>query len=519
MVTDISSMLKDLKQDVLYTPKREAIISEAVRNFNRRGTEAERESRRYKNPKTFLRGKKSYLDKRIREARKEISNTPGSRRQVEQLEELVSQRKILDHLRIENGRVVFKRLEIPERVHNYRRLLQGLYRETLTTDPEGDFNYVSRAIVTFVRDPLRAASAIRNSADFEIILLDRNFELPEPFSQRFIKDPEKTYRRAFNIYLEKIIEDELLKQPGVTLRKLRRKNDIWREEMKWLKKDPKMRERAEDVVSDLLQLHYAYLVPYFRSRNEMAEAGKPEDIMLERLSRLRKDKLYFGLVYTGLDRHQRVFLTTNNSQGLLMLMFSDLVERLQNEGHKVRQSDIIRISQEYAHGSEGEVLSRSGIRQRYDPYISHVIDYDPRRPIPKDLLRRWTDLSGACHCLDAKYVGMLHESREYDFTYFCAHTIAVYLKHAQERLEEGRRVISPVVLPTVKQAYYENKLGRQVLVLKKEGGGVKERLNRGERELLNMRNIQELGPRNTLTADFEEAYQAMRSVYGHKFNL
>ena len=467
MTSDISDKIEQAKRELLGPSNaedtRRSAIEHAIARYTARAEEAIAiaNSSRYRNKQKFLDDSKKFLDQEISATKKTLN--PNQVQGYRRLEDLISQRKILDHLKVEGTELTYEKLEIPKNVSNYRKLLQQLYKSTRTMVDKSDFRTCNKSMVTFITNPQDAATAIRNAADFELVLLDSSFELPTPFSQRYLKRPRKTKSVA-------------------------KKHQV-------------------------MQTEPAFLVPYRKTKAVFEQRlATPERVYSSQARKLRKDKNYIGIAHTGFDGRKRLQLQSNNAIGLRIFLFSEYAKKAENEGENVKPSQKLRVSKHYAHSAEGEVLSRSGIRQRYDPVVRNMADTSSDSD-DSSAYSRWVDTSGDCHCKDQKYIALLHQSRAFDPVYTCPHVAALQTQYMHEEQEEGNQVLNALVFPTAEQAFYERKVNNQTMILNKDKGNVKSQLNRGEREFLLMRNLVERGYEHAATTDFAKAKTAMKQLY------
>ena len=500
-----------VRERLLSLPERQDVVLGAIDSYNRRLAKIkERFSEKPGDERKRMQNWSDTLEKRIVDETGKLAAAPANLALKEKLESDRSGKIFLDGIirQVDAGATVESATEPihqPSRVSNYKKAMDALR---------------NKGIIIDVTDRQDVGVSIRNAADYQIVLLGRKFEMPAPFSQTLIKDPVVSHTDAVRRYVEHLVEQEIKSVYDVDFDTLKanRGNPRFEKIRKhaWaLLKDPKMLEKAEGVLVDLMEFRPFYLVPYGKTRQQFEEKMlTPERVFTDAFAGIDKTVNYLTLVFRGFDRvHQKTMLTTNNSVGLRMHIYSEFLRNLAGHGVDVKRTDITSISKAYAHGAEGEVMSRSGVRTRYDPYVKNMADF--AREIPPEEYSLWVDFQGACHCKDSKYIGLMHDKKRYSFNYFCMHVVALACAYIDRALREGKDVLSPLVFPLEGQIGFEQRVADKVLLVRKEDGDIKT-ANRGEREWLNMVNVSEQGYVDTYTTDFSAAKEAMRKMYGKK---
>jgi hypothetical protein len=497
-----------IRERLLSVPERRDIVLGAIGRYNERLAKIKKRfSQKPGDERKRLQAWSGDLEKRIVEGTEKLAVAPANMVVKENLERDRSGKIFLDSIirQVDAGasiEQVTAPIHQPSRVSNYKKAMDALR---------------NKGVVVDVSERSHVGVSIRNAADYQIVLLGRQFNIPAPFSQTLIKDPAIGVEAAVRQYVEFLVEQEMKSIYDVDFDTLRanRRNPRFekiRKHARALLESPEISGKAGSVLDDLMKFATLHIVPYRKTRQEFEEKMLiPERVYAAAFSAMDKAVNYLTLVFRGFDVfHQKTMLTTNNSMGLRMHIYSELLRNLAEHGVDVKRTDMTSISRAYAHGAEGEVMSRSGSRTRYDPFIRNIAEFEG--VAPPDVYSRWVDFEGACHCKDSKYIGMLHQKRRHSFDYYCMHVVALACAYMERAIKGGNQVFNPLILPLEGQIDFEQRVAGKVLIVRKEDGDVKT-ANRGEREWLNMVNASEQGYENTYTTDFSAAKKAMRAMY------
>jgi hypothetical protein len=503
-MTDINP--DKVRDKLLAQPEKQDVVLGAIHKYNARLAVMRDRLKRYAgNELQTIQKGISELEMRVADTSRIVDHAPSNLAARKKLDEQRSNKAVLECIVAQTDRGVpvvdaLAALPEPSRVSSYKKAMDYLRQ---------------RGIVIDVTDRADVAKTVRDAADFQVPLLHRQFELPAPFSQKLLKDPMMGKEEAFRVYINYLVDEEIKKVYDVDLDTIYHdRNDSRhakaRRHARDLFRSPEFRHRAYDVASDLMQFQPVYLLESKKTKEEFEEAKRtPEATFRHAFSQLRPDVNYLTMIFRGFDVfHQKTFLTTNNSVGMRMHLYSSFLEDLLAHGQDVRVSDVTSISKLYAHGAEGETMSRSGARTKYDPLVNYISDF--RRPLPPKAYSLWADISGLCHCKDLKYIGRLHQRKEYDFVYFCMHVVALACTYMDRAVHQGDTVLSPFLFPLDEQLDFEQRTSRSLFV-RKDGGDIKV-ANRGEREWLNMANASERGYARTYTTDFAVARDCMKKM-------
>ena len=497
-----------VREKLLGTPQRQDVVLGAIDRYNGRLAQIKERLGNYEgNEVQQLKKGITDLESKITANSVILGNVPTNIEVRQKLNNQRSNKKILENilLSLENGESVsdaLSPLPRPSRVHDYSKAMEFLRK---------------KGVVVNVSKREEVGVKIRDAADYQIVLLDRAFEVPAPLSQTLVKNPKVTKEKVREDYLRYRVEEAIKAEFGVDLEVIYRdvrdvKYAKARKAAAKLRNSDHLNKIADDVASDMMSFEPVYLLQRDKTKEEFVKGRfTPEDAYKQAFEKLSKSKNYLSITFRGFDvHHPKKMLTVNNSVGMRIHMYSRFLEYLQKHGVGVATCDMTGISKAYAHGSEGEVMSRSGTRISYDPWINHVSDF--RKPLKEEAYTLWADIDGACHCEDSKYVGRLHSKMSYNFTYFCAHTVALFCAYAERAQDENRTVLSPFIFPLDDQVEFEKKVANQVLIARKEDGAVKA-ANRAEHEWLNLLNATEIGYGRAYTTRFKSGKAAMYRIY------
>ncbi len=485
--------LDEVRGKLLDRPQRQDIILNAVHAYNERAVKAADWLKKAPGKETLrVKAGLRNLDNRISALEQELEDDPSDVDSRQQLDDKRSGRKFLDLIlgRLEGGmgpEQALEQLPEPERVSNYGKAI------TLLRD---------KGVIRDVSDKSAIARDIRSVVDYEVILMDRRFGIPAPFTYRLIKTPKMHPRVAVDIYLDHLVDQELRKagrDPGKMPKK--KKNAIRRS----------LREKAKDVVTDMMVFEPVYLVPVSKRVPDFEEKRvSPDDRFGTAFSRMSADRNYLTIAWTSFDQRRVMMLTDNNSRGLRMHIYSALLRGLEDYGIDVPLSEMTRVSESYAHGIEGHVMSRSGERPQYDPWLRSIPSF--RYRLPREAFSMWVNLAGSCNCPDWKYVSQLHRRGvKHGWTYPCKHMASLAGAHLARVAKGDGKVLSQFLFPREGQVDFEQKVAGHVLFTEIDGSDY-HAARRLEREWLNMENVRELGYSDTYTTDFSAAEKAMRSM-------
>ncbi|MBU2560775.1 MAG: hypothetical protein KKD17_00620 [Nanoarchaeota archaeon] len=496
-----------LRERLLEYPSRQDVVLGAISTYNKHMARVRDwlQKKPGQELQVIRRGSRT-LEQHIEENRNNLDSAPANLAAREVLEAKRSGKLFLDNIlgQMEQGiplGTVTEAIPEPSKVSDYGKLI-GMLRQ--------------KGVVVDVDDRKAVGRAIREAADYQVVLLDRQFEIPAPFSQNLLKNPRMENGNAFKMYLWHLVEAEIKKVYGVDLDTVfadrrDKAHARARGHARSLARSNKFRSAADNIVADLMAFEPAYLLPFEKTREGFEDAkSTPEEFFARMAARISPEKNYLTITWRGFDvHHPKIMLTTNNSAGMRIHVYSQFLQGLAAHGYEVDKADMTSISKLYAHGAEGHVLSRSGSRNWYDPVISHVADHS--RPVPRQLYSEWVDLDGNCHCLDSRYMGRLHMKSRYDFAYFCMHLVALSCAYREQAMKGNKSVLSPFIFPLDDQLWFERQVAGHVLVSRKEDGAVKT-ANRGEREWLNMVNLSETGYERNYTVDIAAAKEAMHRM-------
>jgi hypothetical protein len=501
----------ELKERLLGCKRRQEIVLDAIRSYNHglatvRDWLAKNPGQEHSKVKRAVQA----LDRRIEVLQQQLENMPSNTVVRRDLSKKRSGKLLLENLllRLNGGasvESVLAPLPDPGRVRNYDHAFSFLQQNGL---------------LVRVDDRSDLCRAIRDAADYQVVLLGRKFEIPAPFSQKLIKFPRISNDAAFRMALGELVESRIKEKYGrkvsldvIYFDRKDSRYEAARRDAARLFKSADLRRSAEGIVSDLVEVEPVYLLPRDKRKDQfMRERRIPEAEYARAFAGLSSGKDYFTITFRGFDiHHPKVILTTNNSVGMRMHLYSESLDALVKAGFELDVSDITEIDKPLAHGCDGKVMSVSGVEKNYKTVITHVSDF--RQPVPPEAYALWVDAFGYCRCDDQTFVGKLHSSTAYDFSYFCKHVVELYCAYASNARKQGLSVLSPLPFPLDEQIEFERRVARQVLVVRKEDGKVKEKLNRGEREWLNLANAVERGFARTYTTDFSAAKAAMKRMY------
>jgi len=371
-----------------------------------------------------------------------------------------------------------------------------------------------------------AVNILSGVADFQMVILPRDLELPHPLAQRLFKDPAMKKKSPEEYYLDYLVECAFGERYRITLDMVRSNPKRYSRAFayaKSLKQDVLLRAVAKDVASDLKLFEPAHLL---KSRKRRAAFEKykatPEAVFRAAFDRLSDDVDYLTFQFTGFDGNQAKIQTLlNNSRGLRIFLYSQALKQLENEGQKIRKTDIVRLPKKPSdHGTVARVMSLSEPGFSHPVYVHHVADFDTGfdGKLPDAAYSAWPDISGSDPSLGATYSGVLHSVRAYDSFFMGMHFVAAYAAYVQRAISNGKSVLCPVMWPRHDQVVFEQDVFNHVFVeqkIRNARGNLKIKdANRTETDMLLAANAKRLGYDWAVTTDFAEGKYIMKSMFG-----
>ncbi|MBN1544311.1 hypothetical protein JW898_02500 [Candidatus Woesearchaeota archaeon] len=483
-------------------PERQDIVLNAIRRYNERLDKVVGRLRLYEgNERGTIGNGISRLEAEIKQEVHDLGVNPANLAARQALKNRRSTKRLLENIlrNVDAGIPLEQALApLPElgKVSNYQNLIQRLRDAGVVVDVNGRKD---------------AAGAIRNAADYQVVLLDSRFELPAPFSQRLIKDVKPSREESVDAFIRYNVSKEIEKRFGLKLDRLLKSGEKKyagaRRKAVRMMQDRNLQSLAERIVDSLPSFERVYLIPRSKTRVEFEENRlTPEQFYKRAFDALSDCKDYFTITFRGFDvHHPKVLLTTNDSMGMRIHLYSAFLGYLESHGFDVKKREVTGLRDSRAHAATGAVMSKSGSRTNHDPWVSGIPSY---RSMPAKAYSMWPDLDCHCGCDDSRYMAVMHRRSQYKASYADMHVVALACDYMKHELDEGSRVLNPFVFPLHDQIDFEQKVQGQVLVLRKEDGDVKT-ANRGEREWLNMMNISDVGYDRAYTTDFRRARKAM----------
>ncbi|MBW2971399.1 hypothetical protein KY359_00030 [Candidatus Woesearchaeota archaeon] len=492
----------EVRQRLLERPGVKEIVLNAVKRYNERLDKVVSRLRLYNgNERGTIEQGISKLEAEIQKEERDLGVNPANLAARHDLDSQRSMKSFLENIlaHVDAGiplEQALAPLPVQSRVGSYQKTIQKL-REA--------------GVVVDVDDRAKAAEAVRNAADYQVVLLGSMFELPRPFSQRFIKDTDPERGESIDAFVYHRVGREVKKRFNLRLDWLldsreARHQSARRQALRMLK-DKELRNLAEIIVNTLPSFERVYLMPRNKTRAEF-EADKltPEQFYKAAFDGLSPDKDYFTVAFRGFDiHHPKILLTTNNSVGMRMHLYSSFLRHLERHGFKVKKRDITYLRDSRANAATGAVLSKSGMRTNYEPWVSGIPAF---RSFPARAYSMWPDLDCGCGCDDGRYMAVLHERTKYKASYADIHVVALACAYMKQETDDKKKVLSPFAFPLHGQLDFEQRVRERVLIVEKEDWGLKT-ANRGEAEWLNMLNVADLGYDTTYTTDFRHARRAM----------
>ncbi len=484
--------IDNVKSTLLDRPQRQEIVIGAIQKYNARAEKTKAWLAKYPGKESqrlnaSIRG----LEKQVEQLSLMLGNDRTDSGTRAELTEKSSGKKFLEQTlaRIEKGvsaNEAVESLPEPGKISNYQKAVDFLR---------------GKGVIVDVSDKLEVTRTIRGAADYEVVLLDKIFGVPAPFSYRLIKTPRLSMKAKVNIFLETLVDSALKRQGYNPARVDQSMRGSLRSELY---------DSAKKAVDGMMRFTSVQLLKDDK-RVKVFHTNKysPEQVYGTVFDKLDKRQNHLGITWTGFDRQRLMILTSNNSTGLRTHLYSALLRGLESYGIEIPKAEMTRISKRYAHGAEGEVLSKSGDRPQYDPWVRSIPAFND--VLPPEAFAMWVDFSGACNCKDWKYVAQMHKQQvKHGWTYACKHVaslVCAYLSEAQKDCD----VLSPLLFPLDDQVDFEQRVANQVLFTEIDGADFNA-ARRLEREWLNIENAKALGYSDTYTTDIRQAERAIKDI-------
>ncbi|MEK6867808.1 MAG: hypothetical protein AABX98_03205 [Nanoarchaeota archaeon] len=419
--------------------------------------------------------------------------------------------KLLAPLRkkIEHGMSLEKALAeilVPDKVPDYRKYMLALQE---------------RGVVVSPQPGQTTTTALRDLAPYQILLLEREHNIPAPLSQTLIKEPGISRQEAVQQIVEyymrqeeekmiftvrrglgrKVVHDRAAAKIVNHMRRYRQQNEI------------RLREHALAIVSDLptyerlllsrnaavkLAVHGEGPNKNYGLTNGLIEEKHltPEQLFAAAFAVSNPTERCLTGMYRGVERsRQHVVVFDNIEAAMKMVAYARII---QGNGQTMPvQLSLWGLSKLYANTIEGFVASRSGIKDHYNPSVVSLPVFESEENIA---WRTPFDTEPHCECKDAKYMADMHAKAQYPFIYTDTHAVALafagmLLAHSREGF-----VINPFPLPTPGQLEFSTRVDSQVLIRSRMDGNVYTP-NKAEREVLKIANAREIGYENSYSHD------------------
>ncbi len=530
MVTDMRPITKQVKSDLLSRLGPKDMIARVVQNYEQRTDLVLNESIG-QDPKEYLAKKITTLEAKLL--------TINHNTHPQKFRDTLSERKVLNTLITNDGKLEAPDISAATTKRSYKDKLKVLRQAGLvidSTQPHKDLEQI---------------------ADFELMVLGREYELPQPFSQTMIKNPKKTNTNPEAIFFQYSIQKTFKQKTGFDFRTIRPSNDDDPETHKqkeqflkflgkafaqegmvlksnyllnrsrgfysYLKQKPHTTKQFKHEITDAIKSYheaaiaagkdlpkanYLTIVPNNITITEIVEnEWEPIQIYKEALDDANSDSRYIALSFKGQDNSRRIFMLSNAIAGLKGFLFSEHVRKLKKQGYKVKQSDIVDVKP-YAGKSEGLVGSKSGIQQQYHTKVGPFANYIGIRK--KEHLKKQTKILGSCDCRDNDFIADLHESEAQEPQYFCKHAYMLAATYITQEENAKQSVINPIPFPDRPLVFAQKVLEEQVFVERRTDENLKP-LNRGEQEPILISLA--IDKPNYITTNVSRSAYAIKQVY------
>jgi hypothetical protein len=513
---------EELKHRIFDRPTREEVVLGAMRRYNESLATARKRIKQFAKQKgeaddVVLRRTVARLPEMIYDDERAASEGDAIAKQ--RAEDRIEALALLEPLveRVEQGMSferVMAELPVPTRVSDYRKYVEALEK---------------RGIIVAPKPGESAAHAIRRLAQYQVLLLEREHAIPAPLSQTLIKEPGISRAEAVDQIVEYYIQREEERRI-ITVRRgagrqavAQRTLDKIGRDMKRYKRenDERLREQALAAVSDLPQYTRLGLTRSAAVKHALGWEGKkgrtsitnglleethltPEKIFAAAFAVADPEKMYLTGMYHGVERSRQHILVFDNIEAAARI----IVYAREMKRNGVQQLSLFDVSKFYANTIEGKVLSRSGIREAYDTHIVSVPVFSSADNVA---WRTPFETETHCSCKDARYMADLHAKAQYAFIYSDSHAVALAFYAMLFAVRDNGFVLNPFPLPTEAQQEVSMMVDGQVLIRSRMDGNVYTP-NKAEREVLKMRNAQEVGYQRAYTHDVVQGLETIRTA-------